>query len=717
MIELQDFCGPGTVEALEQMLNSLPEGLDETYARILRRVKEKNRQKVLKILRWVSFSARPLVVREVAEALAVESDDMDDTMKFDPKSRLTCPCNILLLCPGMFRTVLATKGRVSPDEVIEEDEIRLAHFSVKEYLRSNAISTMGLEFFRVEESLTHQYQARACLAYLAWVHSQGQDLTEETVAKYPLATYSAQYWHLHTRACALHQNSNLMLVQDVSHLLESDSFRLTSIRLFDPDEARPRYLVTLANMGKPRYGATLADIGQPIYYAARFGLPYHVQLLIDNGALVEDPNDFRKRPLRAACLYGFVSVVRILLENNACFPGPGEDQVWEDAAQSGNVDVAKLLLAKERETINTPRSHIQAVKKACDDGFMDIIQLLVVDTEGTDVNSVLTETRERDGWLLHAAAKLGHNHMVNRFLEMGAQIDAEGGWWGSAIRAAALQGHEIVVKTLMAAGANPHLRGGSPGSPLLVALDFERTSIFRLLLQDSRVNVNHDEGFSGTILQYAAATGKVEAVRELLETGANVNAEGGVYHTALQAACSKGFKNIVDLLLEYGALPDVPEDGPSDVLCLTLQGEIFPKLIRIPYFRSGLLTQDEWKNEKLLWSPWNFKEEELDVLLEAKPLCTIQKGRFGSALRAAASGGHADIVKTLLEKGAKTDVNGGALGNVLDIAKYVGNQEIESLLLAVGVTEPSPKQNNQVEVSPLFSRECPRIQLKGEVVD
>lgn len=214
MIKVQDFCGPGTVEALERMLNSLPEGLDETYARILRRVKERSRKIVLKISRWVSFSARPLVVREVAEALAVVSDDMDGTVKFDPKLRMNCPCNILLLCPGMFRTVLTTKkDRASPDEVIEQDEIRLAHFSVKEYLRSNAIITMGLEFFKLQENLSNQYQARACLAYLAWVHSHGQELTEESVANYPLARYSAQYWPLHARASAPSEDSNQMLVE------------------------------------------------------------------------------------------------------------------------------------------------------------------------------------------------------------------------------------------------------------------------------------------------------------------------------------------------------------------------------------------------------------------------------------------------------------------------------------------------------------------------
>lgn len=349
---------------------------------------------------------------------------------------------------------------------------------------------------------------------------------------------------------------------------------------------------------------------------------------------------------------------------------------------------------------------------------MDIFQLLVVDTEGTDVNSVL-RTKAKDGpdRVLQLVARLGHGHMVRYFLEMGAEIDAEGGWYGTAIRAAALKGHEIVVKALMAAGANPHLRGHSPGSPLLVALDFDRTSIFRQLLHDPRVNINHDEGFIGNILQFAALSGNLDAVQELLENGANANAEGGLYHTTLQAVCSKGFKSIVDLLLDYGALADVADNGPSDVMCLTLQGQIIPKLIRVPYYRSGLLTQDEWKNEKVVWSPKGFGDEDLDVLLEATPLCTIQKGRFGSALRAAVSGGHVDIVKALLEKGANPNVHGGALGAVLDLAKYVGNQEMESLLRAAGVTEPGPEQSNHVKISPLFGRECARIRLTGDVLD
>lgn len=65
--------------------------------------------------------------------------------------------------------------------------------------------------------------------------------------------------------------------------------------------------------------------------------------------------------------------------------------------------------------------------------------------------------------------------MVRLSLDMSAEVYAEGDRHGPEFPAAALEGHEI-VKMLLGAGADPHLRGMSHGSPLLVAVEFDRTS-------------------------------------------------------------------------------------------------------------------------------------------------------------------------------------------------------------------------------------------------
>lgn len=57
-------------------------------------------------------------------------------------------------------------------------------------------------------------------------------------------------------------------------------------------------------------------------------------------------------------------------------------------------------------------------------------------------------------------------------------------------------------------------------------------------------------------------------------------------------------------MLKYGSLPDlVLEDGPYDVMCPTLYGEVFPNLIRVLYYRSRFLSQVELKNEPFIKIP------------------------------------------------------------------------------------------------------------------
>jgi hypothetical protein len=65
---------------LHQALDSMPETLDETYDRILCNIDPFNKQGVLHILQWLTFSLRPLSLEEVAEVVAF---DVDNDVKFN----------------------------------------------------------------------------------------------------------------------------------------------------------------------------------------------------------------------------------------------------------------------------------------------------------------------------------------------------------------------------------------------------------------------------------------------------------------------------------------------------------------------------------------------------------------------------------------------------------------------------------------------------------
>src|SRR5438552_1971823 len=121
------------LDLLRKALRSLPKTLEETYMRILLEIDEEYQQDAIKILRWIAFSARPLQLREVAEVIAIDSN-----LYFSDDRRLPEPRDLQIICASL---VIVTQAEVESQGVLERvDELRLAHFSVKEYLVSSGLA-------------------------------------------------------------------------------------------------------------------------------------------------------------------------------------------------------------------------------------------------------------------------------------------------------------------------------------------------------------------------------------------------------------------------------------------------------------------------------------------------------------------------------------------------------------------------------------------------
>src|SRR5271168_577144 len=79
---------------LREAMADLPDTLDGTYDRILCAIDKEYSQDALKILQWLVYSARPLQIDEVVDAIAVYGDD---DPRFDLESRLPDPQDILTI--------------------------------------------------------------------------------------------------------------------------------------------------------------------------------------------------------------------------------------------------------------------------------------------------------------------------------------------------------------------------------------------------------------------------------------------------------------------------------------------------------------------------------------------------------------------------------------------------------------------------------------------
>src|SRR5712691_5503377 len=135
-LEVLRYCFPPSVR---QMLEELPETLDETYERILKEINKANRDHAHRLLQCLTVAARPLRVAELAEILAVDfrTTTHGGTSKLNADWRWE----------DQEQAVLSTCSSLIA--VVEEDGnqvVQFSHFSVKEYLTSPRLANLGAEF-------------------------------------------------------------------------------------------------------------------------------------------------------------------------------------------------------------------------------------------------------------------------------------------------------------------------------------------------------------------------------------------------------------------------------------------------------------------------------------------------------------------------------------------------------------------------------------------
>ncbi|THH13086.1 hypothetical protein EW146_g7087 [Bondarzewia mesenterica] len=311
---------------LDEQLNDLPKGVDETYARILARISHP--EDARKILQWLAFSARELSLEEVAHIPGIHIDSEHGPC-FDRRRIYQDPQSILRLCSGL---VPLTE---------ETGKIKLAHFSVKEYLLSEAIREGTASTFSFSEKIAHEFISKTCLVYLLQFDDH-DPIDESTIGQFPLAFYAAEYWLLHARF------GGDALQELVMKLLQRESAPLISwVRLYDLEH--PWYRTNLSLLS--------TDIPSPLYYASLAGLEQASQTLLANGADVNAQGGEDGNALQVASKNGHESIVKLLLEKGADVNAQGGryGNALQAASENGHESIVKLLLEKGAEKVQYVR--------------------------------------------------------------------------------------------------------------------------------------------------------------------------------------------------------------------------------------------------------------------------------------------------------------------------------------------------------------------------
>jgi hypothetical protein len=270
-------------KALLEALEALPQTLDETYERILTHIEKDYQKEARRALIWLAFSQRPLNIEELAEAAVVDSNL---SPPFDPEERLHDPCNDIIEILGSL--VTTSSKRVAnhawhfswnsdldvtsnrPDISLADlgcREIRLAHFSVKEYLLSDRITSSPAPEFKATSLEANQFISESCLLYIFhYDKSNFRTMSPADLKYFPLLQYACEFWYMHTISTSARSQKSMDPVN--FRLFLSDTALTAWLQVHRPDK--------LIN----RPFSVSEEVGSPLYYASWIGLTTAVQLLL-----------------------------------------------------------------------------------------------------------------------------------------------------------------------------------------------------------------------------------------------------------------------------------------------------------------------------------------------------------------------------------------------------------------------------------------------------
>jgi hypothetical protein len=318
---------------VKEALLALPATLDETYKRMLIGIDPMFRKEATGLLQWLAYAQSPPTLGELAEASIIDvagegSVDVDNRGSFR---------DTLEILSGLVTCGKADQGDdaddisdydddgddVSDERSNEESEdsesersnsnnvfatwsgqkigegsrVRLAHFSVKEYLESERIAKSSAKDFFLESAAGHRFLAQSCLTYIMhYSTSHKKKSSRQDLQRFPLLKYAARSWYYHSSSGQSDDGSR------ETSLLQSEDAKRDWLFVHRPDNEWERSF------------DDLSDVGSGLYYASFLGLQAVVSVLLERGTDVNAQGGHFGNALQAASHEGHEKVVEMLIE-------------------------------------------------------------------------------------------------------------------------------------------------------------------------------------------------------------------------------------------------------------------------------------------------------------------------------------------------------------------------------------------------------------------
>lgn len=506
--------------------------------------------------------------------------------------------------------------------------------------------------------------------------------------------------------------------------------RMSFMALIDPDYILfgKRILLRAIEDRDVEQVKTILELGAnprldfPVVESITRGHTVILQLLLDNGANVNEMRQDGVTPLMASISYKRAEAIRLLLAYGADVNVAG---TLKKAIQSGEEEVVNLLL--EYGARVSPDLIIEAIYKGETSTILSLIN------KCTDIANV---TNNVDTPLSVASLK-GNVTIVSVLLEHGANIDTQDSNGNTALLNAATAPHQEIVKLLIEKGANVNVKNNLGQTALTIASAPEghpplnhnsekyrkhETVVKMLISKGADVNQSalfkaSEWGHDGIIAALVDAGAEIDdkslevaisndhngvvsiflkkgirihqkpvlfwtdfqkpltMMQLLLDNGADIDLQDAEGKTVLMVALIKDKFDIFSFLLEHGANPNIPNNKGITVLHFAAynEKEKFAKKVlehgadinaKLPNGSTALMLACE-KGDVFI----------VHLLLQRNADTEAQTATWGTAIMIAIRFEHIDIIKLLLSHGVSN------LDGALSLAYASNNQEIIRLIV------------------------------------
>jgi len=470
------------------------------------------------------------------------------------------------------------------------------------------------------------------------------------------------------------------------------------------DAARNRDMATVRSLLKPGVDASLVNApgydGTPaLHWVVLVDDIATAKLLLAAGADPKLANRLGVTPLAVASTNGNAEMIRLLVgagaDANALDP-VGEPPLWA-AVRSGFLDAVKALVDNKASLAFKDAAQQTTLMLAIREDHPDIVKYLV--DQGMDVNAK-TRPGQTPGWVLpNSVPGFGHGVGIVRggLPERGSRYLTPGGL--TPLHYAARDGRTEAAKILVAAGADIKQTDPNGITPLLMAITNNHPETAKFLIEKGS-DINVVDWYGRTPL-WAAVEARnmdvdnstfkngvdraplLELIKILLDKGADTNVRmkesppirrfilpttgtlewvDFTGQTPFVTAARSGDVSVMKLLLAHGADPKIPTFGGTTALMAA----------------AGI----NWVVDQTY-------DEGQPALLDAVKLCldlgmdVNDVNSMGlTAIDGAANRGSDEIIKFLVEKGARLDVKDKEGRSPLNWA--------EGVFLATHPAEPKP---------------------------